>query len=217
MYTQEELNRLAAKIHRAKLQVIIHAMGDKAVNVALKAFETFSTEQSLNKRRHRLEQAALLNRPLIERTRKLGVVVSIQPKVVESEFAIWSATEHLGKKRAKMLFPLKTLLKKGVCVAGGSDCPMEPLNPLVGIQSLVARKSFPEECLSIEEALRLYTVNAAYATQEEAGKGSIEEGKLADLTVLAGDPTAIASDRLADVEVEMTIVGGRVAYRKAPT
>jgi predicted amidohydrolase YtcJ len=214
MYTQEELNRLAAKIHRAKLQVIIHAMGDKAVNVAFKALESISTGKPLNKNRHRLEQAALLNRQLIEHIRKLGIVVSIQPKVVESEFTVWSATEHLGKKRARMLFPLKTLLTKGVCVVGGSDCPMEPLSPLLGVQSVVARKQFPEERLTIEEALRLYTVNAAYATQEETEKGVIEQGKLTDLTVLSEDPTKSPPGKLADVEVELTIIGGRIVHQK---
>jgi predicted amidohydrolase YtcJ len=215
LYTQEELERLTAKIHRANLQVIIHAMGDKAVETALKALQ--SLPNAPNKHRHRLEQAALLNRQLIALLKKLKHIVSIQPKVVESEFNTWAANEHLGDERSRMLFPLKTLLRNGLRVVAGSDCPMEPLNPLLGIHSLVTRKPYPEERLTVEEALGLYTVDAAYATREETEKGSIEEGKLADLSILSEDPTAIPPENLVDVEVEMTIIGGKVAYQKAPT
>ncbi len=212
LYTQEELEHLIGKIHKASLQVIIHAMGDKAVGAALKALQSISVAPS--KHRHRLEQAALLNKQLIQRIKKLDPIVSIQPKVVESEFNTWSATEHLGEERARMLFPLKTLMKNGVVVVGGSDCPMEPLNPLLGIQAVTTRRPFPEQRLTIEEALRLYTVEAAYATREENIKGSIEEGKLADLTILSSDPTAVSSENLPNVTVEMTIIGGRIAYQK---
>jgi hypothetical protein len=215
LYTQEELERLTAKIHKANLQVIIHAMGDKAVEAALKALQ--SLPNAPNKHRHRLEQAALLNRQLITCLKKLKHIVSIQPKVVESEFNTWAANEHLGHERARMLFPLKTLLRQGLRVVAGSDCPMEPLNPLLGIQSLVTRKPYPEERLTVEEALRLYTVDAAYATQEETEKGSIEDGKLADLSIISEDPTAIPPENLVGVEVEVTIIGGKVAYQKAPT
>jgi predicted amidohydrolase YtcJ len=212
LYTQEELEHLVGKIHKASLQVIIHAMGDKAVDAALRALQSISFAPS--KHRHRLEQAALLNKQLIQRIKKLDPVVSVQPKVVESEFNMWSATEHLGEERARMLFPLKTLMKNGVVIVGGSDCPMEPLNPLSGIESVVTRRPFPEERLAIEEALRLYTVEAAYATREENMKGSIEEGKLADLTILSSDPTTVAPEKLTDITVEMTIISGRIAYQK---
>ena len=211
LYTQEELTKLATKIHNSNLQVIVHAMGDEAVTAALKAFEPISFG---NRHRHRLEQAALLNKQLIQRIKKLGIVVSVQPKVVESEFSMWSAIEHLGNIRARRLFPLGTLLKRGICVVAGSDCPMEPLNPLSGIQTVTTREFFPEERLNIEEALRIYTVNAAYATLEENEKGSIEQGKLADLTVLSSDPTLNPLSKLSDIDVEITIVGGRAVYQK---
>jgi predicted amidohydrolase YtcJ len=211
LYTREELNELAAIISKANLQVIIHAMGDKAVDIALKAFEAVAPK---SRHRYRLEQAALLNAQLIQRLKKLGIIVSIQPKVVESEFSVWSAIEHLGEERARNLFPLKTLMRNGVCVVGGSDCPMEPLNPLLGIQAATTRRPFPKERLTVEEALRLYTVNAAYATFEEGKKGSIEEGKLADFTVLSGDPASAPSEGLSDIEVEMTIIGGRIVVQK---
>jgi predicted amidohydrolase YtcJ len=129
-----------------------------------------------------------------------------------SEFSVYSAVERLGKERARWLYPLKTLLRKGICVCGGSDCPMEPLSPLLGIQSVVARRFFPEEKVTIDEALRMYTVNAAYASSDENVKGSIEEGKFADFTVLSSDPHEVSPSKIGDIAVEMTIVGGKVAY-----
>jgi predicted amidohydrolase YtcJ len=93
---------------------------------------------------------------------------------------------------------------------------MEPLNPLLGIQAAVAREFYPEEQITVEEALRMYTIDAAFSTSEENIKGSIEEGKLADFTVLSGDPRAVPHDKIDDVEVEMTIVGGKVVYSKPP-
>lgn len=214
LYTQDELNKLVKRIHNANLQVIIHATGDKAIDAALKALEAIPTKDMRNKNRPRLEQAAVLNKQLIQRIKKQNLTVSIQPRVIESEFSVWQATEHLGSKRAQLLFPIKTLLNKGILVVGGSDCPMEPLSPLTGIQTATSRKSPPKERITIDDALRLYTVNAAYATLEEDVKGSLEEEKLADLTVLSNDPTSVTPDKLADIEVELTIIGGKVAHQK---
>ncbi len=212
--TQEELNRLTAKIREANLQVIVHAMGDRAVDAALEAFEASSSVQSRSKKRHRLEQAALLSRTLIQRIKKQKVIVSVQPTVVESEFSVWSAAEHLGKNRARMLFPLKTLLKNRIRFVGGSDCPMEPLSPLVGIQAVVTREFFVQQRITVDEALRMYMIDAAYSSGEEHIKGSIEEGKLADLTILSHDPRKVPSNEIAGIAVEMTIVGGEVVYSK---
>ena len=189
-------------------------MGDKAVDAALTAIEATSTEASGKSLRNRIEQAAVLNEESIKRMKKQHVLVSVQPNVVASEFSVWSAIDRLGVERARWLFPLKTLLKTGICVVGGSDCPMEPLSPLSGIQAAVTREFFPEERITVDEALRMYTVNAAYASFEEKLKGSIETGKLADFTVLSKDPQAVPPNKIGNIAVEMTIVGGRVVYQK---
>ena len=166
--TGQELRASVAEVLAAGLQPVIHAMGDKAVDIALKVIEQTATAHGL---RFRIEQAAVLNRELIKRLKAQKVVVSVQPKVIASEFAFWSATEHLGVERAKWLHPLKTLITEGVRVAGGSDCPMEPLNPFLGIQEAVLRETFPEQRLSVGEALRMYTFDAAYSFGEEEVKG----------------------------------------------
>jgi predicted amidohydrolase YtcJ len=212
--TEQALAASVAQVLAAGFQPVIHAMGDKAVDSALKVIEQTSKQAAGKPVRFRLEQAAVLNKQLIKRLKTQKVVVSVQPKVIASEFSVWSATERLGVERAKWLHPLKTLIKKGVKVAGGSDCPMEPLNPLLGMQEAVLRESFPEQRLTVEEALRMYTIDAAYSSCEENVKGSIEDGKLADLTILSNDPLAVPMDKLKDVNVEMTIIDGKVVYSK---
>jgi predicted amidohydrolase YtcJ len=207
--TQQELAAWVTQVLALGLQPVIHAMGDKAVDTTLNVIE-----QTAKKVRFRIEQAAVLNRALVERLRAQGVVVSVQPKMVPTEFDVWSAAEHLGFERAKWLHPLKTLLNVGVRVAGGSDCPMEPLNPLLGMQETVLRESFPEQRLTVEEALRMYTLDAAYCSGEENVKSSIEEGKLADITVLSTDPTDVPMDKIKDINVEMVVIDGRVVYSK---
>lgn len=215
LYTQEEMNALATKIHKAGLQLVIHAAGDKAVDAALTAIETTSKETVGKGSRNRIEQAAVLNQELLERIKNDEVIVSVQPCVVDSEFRIWSATGRLGPDRVRWLYPLKTLINQGIRVCGGSDCPMEPLSPLLGMQGVVTRGFPPEERLTVEEALRLYTVDAAYVSSEENIRGSIERGKLADLTVLSHDPRMVAPNQIGAVKVELTIVSGREVYSSA--
>jgi predicted amidohydrolase YtcJ len=214
LYSQEELDALVAKVHKANFRLVMHAMGDQAIDMALTAIEKALMEAPRKDNRYRLEHASVLNSKLIQRIKELGMMVSVQPKCVITEFSVWSAVERLGSERAKWLYPLKTLINEGIRVVGGSDCPMEPLSPLQGIQAAVTREFFPEERISVDEALRMYTVNAAYASFEETVKGSIEEGKLADLTVLSGDPTAVPPSRIGDINVDVTIVGGKVVYQK---
>jgi predicted amidohydrolase YtcJ len=213
--TQHEMNAYASKIVSAGLQLVIQAMGDRAADAALTTIEQ-ANASSEKVARSRIEQAAVLNEKLIERMKTQQVIVSVQPRVIASEFAVWSATENLGVERARWLYPLKTLLREGVRVIGGSDCPMEPLNPLLGVQDTATRTHFPEQRLSVEEALRMYTVDAAYASQEEDVKGSIEAGKLADLTVLSRDPVSVEPSRISEIAVEMTIVGGNMVFSKQP-
>jgi predicted amidohydrolase YtcJ len=209
MCTQKDMNASAKNVVDKGFQLVIHAMGDKAVDAALNAIE--ATE---DKGRHRIDSAALLNEVLIQRLKKRKVVVSVQPLVALSEFSVYDAVEHLGEERARWLYPLKTLVNEGIFICGGSDSPMEPLNPLLSIQSAVTRRFFPEEQLSIDDALRMYTANAAYASCEEKTRGTIEEGKHADLTVLSEDPHEVAVSRIQDIIVEMTIIAGKVAYSR---
>jgi predicted amidohydrolase YtcJ len=210
--TQKEMNTLAVKICQANLQLVIHAVGDKAVDAALNAIEGTLKEAGGKELRNRIEQAAVINEKLVQRMKNYKVLVSVQPCVVDSEFRVWSAVERLGTERVQWFYPIKRLISEGIKVSGGSDCPMEPLNPMLGFKAAVTREFYPEECVTVEEALRLYTIDAAYTLFEENVKGSIEKGKLADLTVLSRDPWMVEPKEIGDIEVEMTIVGGRVVH-----
>ena len=206
LLTEEALRISVKRVLAADVQPIILAMGDRAIDVTLKVIE-----QSLqNGVRFRIEQAAVLNQGLVKRLKNQKVIVSVQPKVISTEFSVWSAAEHLGLERARWLHPLKSLLDEGVKVVGGSDCPMEPLSPLLGIQEVVLRKEFPEQRLNVEEALRMYTSDAAYSSYEENIKGSIQKGKVADLTILSADPTLVAPETIKDINVELAIIDGKI-------
>lgn len=208
--SQDELAASTQNVVARGFQLVMHAMGDKAIDVALNVIESAAGQG-----RHRIDPAALLNPMLIARLKKAKAVVSVQPLVAVSEFSIYDAVDHLGEERARWLYPLKTLFGEGVCVCGGSDCPMEPLNPLLNIQSAVTRRFYPEEQLNVDEALQMYTTKAAYASGEEKTKGSIEEGKLADFTVLAQDPHTVSVSKIQDIPVEMTVIGGKVVFARS--
>jgi hypothetical protein len=213
LYGQRRLTRIILKAHETGFQVAIHAIGDRALKTVLKAFENALSEASRNECRHRVEHVSLVNKRLLNRMKRLGIIVSVQPHFIISDFWI---TDRLGKKRACWTYVFKTFLRHGLIVIGGSDCPVEPINPLLGIWAAVARKISPKESLTVEEALRLYTVNAAYASFEENTRGTIEKGKWADLTVLDKDITNIPPDEIRTIRVKMTIVGGRIVYQAEP-
>jgi len=211
LYTQEELNRLVIEAHKACFQLAIHAIGDYAVEIVLTALEEALSRVPTKNHRHRIEHASVLNEKIIRRMKKLKLIASVQPHFIVSDF--WAA-DRVGPERARWVYPFKTLINEGVTVAGGSDCPVEPINPLLGIQAAVARKTFTEERITVDDALSIYTVNAAYASFEDEIKGSIEEGKLADSIVLSKNPLTVEPDKIGDIEVEMTIVGGKIVYTK---
>ncbi len=214
VYSQEELGALVAKLHKADMRLIIHAMGDQAIDRVLSTLEKILKESPKKDHRYRIEQASVLNRKLIRRMKKMEVIVGVQPCTISSEFLAWSAVNRLGQERARWLYPLKTLFKEGIRVCGGSDCPMEQVSPFAGIQAAVTRQVFPEEQVTVREALLMYTLNAAYASFDENIKGSIKEGKLADLTVVSSDPRTTPPNQIAKIKAKITIVGGKIVWLK---
>ena len=207
--TQRKLNKLVLKAHRAGLQLGVHAIGDRAIEAVLEAYSEAFRKFPKEDHRHRIEHCSVLNPKLIGRMKRLGVIASVQPHFVVSDF--WVG-ERVGKDRARWTYPFKTLMREGVTAAFGSDCPVEPINPILGVWAAVARKSFAEESLTVEEALRTYTLNVAYASYDENKKGTIEVGKFADLTVLLDDIFDVSPDDVKKIRVEMTIVAGSVVY-----
>jgi len=211
LYTQRKLNKLVSKAHRAGLQLAVHAIGDRAVETVLKAFENVLKKHPWKNHRHRIEHCSVLNPKLIKRMKRLGLIASVQPHFTFSDFWV---VDRVGKHRARWVYPFKTLMKEGLIVTSGSDCPVEPIDPLLGVWAAVTRKSFAEESLTVKKALKTYTLNAAYASFDENKKGTIEVGKFADLTVLSDDLLNVPPDEIKKVRVEMTIVDGKIVYSR---
>ena len=123
--------------------------------------------------------------------------------------------KRLGKDRCKYTYPFKSIIDAGVVLISGSDCPIEDPSPILGIHALVTRNDFiPEQCISIGEAIKTYTINAAYAAFEENIKGSIEVGKLADFVVLNENPMDVLKERIKEIQVMETIIRGKIVYKK---
>ena len=213
LYSQEKLNQLISEANAADLQVATHAIGDRTMEAVLNAYERALKEHPRKDHRHRIEHCSVLNPRLIKRMKRLDLIASVQPHFVFSDF--W-ATDRVGKKRARWVYPFKSLLKEGLVVVSSSDCPVEPIDPVLGVWAAVARKSFPEESLTVEEALKTYSLNSAYASFDEDKRGTIEAGKLADFTILSEDLFKIKPDEIRNVKVEMTIVDGKIVYSREP-
>lgn len=208
-YDLDQLKGLIEKADGAGFQVAVHVIGDQAVMQTLQAFEEAVGKENVAISRHRLEHVSVLNPDLIRQIRALGLLATIQPHFIVSDFWI---PKRLGSGRARWTYAFRSLIGSGVPVAASSDAPVEPLSPLLGIWAAVTRKLSTQERLSVMEALRAYTLGAAYSSFEEDVKGSIEVGKYADLTILSDDPLKVKPDKIKDIKVEMTIVGGRAVY-----
>ncbi len=217
VHTPEKLNEWVWKGHQAGMQIGIHVIGDAASDVCLDAFAAAQQKLPRDQARHRLIHFSIVNEAILNRAKQLGIGADIQPVFVALNGK--RVEEFLGPERAKMTYAWKTMMNHGIPVAGGSDCPVVSLNPLLGIHSLVNRTVDsvpgmvfqPQEKLSVEEAVEIYTVGSAYSTFEEEIKGRIMNGHLADFTVLSQDPRK-NPENIRDMEVAMTIVGGRIAY-----
>lgn len=221
MYAQEDLDALVLAAHRKGMQVAIHAIGDRAVDAAIDAIERALRAQPRGDHRHRIIHLQVLNPQIIGRLQALGVIADIQPKFVTGEQA-WAGA-RVGPERVRWAYPWKSLWDAGIVCAGGSDCPVEPLEPLWGIYAAATRATMdgtpregwlPEQRLTVEQSIALFTRNAAYVSFEENLKGTLAPGKLADLVVLGADPFAVDPLSIKDIPILMTMVGGRVVYRR---
>jgi predicted amidohydrolase YtcJ len=213
---QMELNKLVLAIHQAGLQVAIHAIEEKAVEAACIAIEDALKQTPKPDHRHRIEHCSVCSPALAKRLAASGIMVVTQPAFIYHNGDRYLAT--VSNSEIPYLYPIATLIKNGVHVAGSSDSPIVPPNPLTAIYVAVSRKTKTGKTVSSKEqidamtALRMYTTEAARATFDEAKKGSITAGKLADLVVLNGDPAKLAPSELKDLAVQMTIINGKIVW-----
>ncbi|MBT8383349.1 MAG: amidohydrolase [Ignavibacteria bacterium] len=217
--TNGNLEKWAFDADRNRLQICVHAIGDKANNFMLNLFEKIKKQNSPWKRRFRIEHAQHLTREDIYRFSEIGVVASVQPYHCIDD-GVW-AEKRIGAERIKTTHPYSSLLENKTKLAFGTDWPVAPLNPLYGIYAAVTRITpdgknpngwIPEEKISVEDAIKCYTLNSAYASFEENLKGSIEVGKLADFVVLSGDILTINPIEIKNVKVTMTVFDGEIIY-----
>jgi predicted amidohydrolase YtcJ len=219
-WPQEELDSLVEEAHSGGFQVSIHAIGDAAISSALEAIRRAVAARPAPATRHRIEHCGLPLPDLHDRLRKSGVVAVVQPGFLHFHGDVYAA--NVDGERARWLYPIRTLLALCRGVAGSSDAPVIPdRSPLFGMAAAMTRRTSSgavlcaDEQLGFDEALRLYTTGPAFAAAEDADKGSLAAGKLADLVVLADDPGDVPGEELSSLAVEMTFVGGRLAWSPA--
>lgn len=226
-YTQDEVDAFVAKAHANGLKVTAHAIGDRATEMMLTAYERASAagcpdgvdHPVCDDPRFTIEHASIIGDDLLQRMVDVGLVPSIQMSFATSD-APW-IEDAVGEARAAHAYRWKTFLEEGMVVGGSSDWPIEVLPPLWGVERAVTRTDLngvpeggfhPEEALTVDEALRLITINAAHLEFRDHELGSITEGKLADLVVLGRDIFQVPADTIADTTVELTMVDGRVVH-----
>jgi hypothetical protein len=206
--TLSDLAEAAAKVSQSGFQLCTHAIGDRAVGLAVAALEKTARRGRGGSLRHRIEHASITPPRLITRMKRVGVVASVQPRFIYSD--TW-AGKRLGPRRLHHLYPFRSMLNAGLKLAFGSDCPVEDPNPFEGVWSAVARPGLsPSQSLSVPEALGCYTTGAAFASFSEANHGTLEPGKMADMVVLDRDPFNCSYDALRRIKAVQTFVGGKL-------
>jgi predicted amidohydrolase YtcJ len=216
--SQSELNKMVLEIHESGLQAVIHAIEERSIEAACTAIEECLRKSPRSDHRHRVEHCSVCPPSLSKRIASLGIIVVTQPA-----FLYFNGDRYLRtvpNEELAHLYPIATLIQDGVKVAGSSDGPIVPANPLIGIYSAVSRMSdtgrtiLAKENITISEAFRMFTFNAAKAAFEESSTGSISPGKLADLVVLSDNPMKTSIGEIKNIQIEMTILNGEIVWEK---
>jgi predicted amidohydrolase YtcJ len=219
MFPEGIMEKRILEADRAGLQLAIHAIGDRANSMLLDMVEKAVRENGPRDRRWRVEHAQHLRAADIARFGKLGLVAAVQPYHAIDD-GRWAETK-IGPERIKTTYAFESLRKAGAVLAFGSDWTVGPMSPILGIYAAVTRRTLdganpggwvPGEKVSVEEAVRAYTVNGAWAEFAEASKGTIETGKLADLVVLDRDIFAIPPEGIGEARVRLTVFDGRIVF-----
>lgn len=215
--TQKEMDEAVEDAHRHNFRVGIHANGDVTIDMVLKAYERVLTKWPDPNRRHRIEHCSLVNPDLLTRIKKFGCIPTPFWTYIYYHGEKWA---EYGADKMRWMFAHRSFLDYGIVVPGASDYGPGPFEPLMAVQSMVTRKDYkgrewgPNQKVTLEEALKIATINGAYASKEEDVKGSITAGKLADFVMLEKDPHAVKPDELKDIKINRTVAGGRTVYPK---
>jgi hypothetical protein len=213
--TQEDLNQWCERVHRAGIQMNCHANGDVAIDHVLNAYERALKLMPVADARPKITHCTLITDELVRRIKALGVVPALF-----TSYAYYNPDKFhfYGEELMKRCMAYRTLLDAGIPAAAGSDFDPGPFSPLMGIQGMVTRTGWNGEVwganqrITVDEALRVNTLNGAYATREESIKGSITPGRLADFVMLAEDPHSIDPSKIKDIKIMQTVVGGQTQF-----
>ena len=215
---RDDLIATVKRVNGHGFQIAVHCQGDAALSDMLDAFEAVLGPFSDNPLRHRFEHSGCLYPDLLKRAAAMNIGVSSQP--VFFSFLGDGFVEAFGENGADRLYPFKSMLRAGMHLGGSSDCPVSLHDPRLGLAGAVLRKSAsgrivgPDERLTMDEALRMFTVGSAWLSFEENITGTLEIGKRADFTVFAADPREWPVEDLPDLGVKMTVLGGDCTYRR---
>jgi len=218
-YTQEEMSDFILRAHRAGLQCAIHCEADRAIEQVLYAYERALRHLPRKDHRHRIEHFEIPTENQMERVARAGILVAMQPSFLPAFFfrdGVDRYEAFLGRARLRRIHPYRTMLSFGILMAGGSDSPVTKIDPLLGIEAAVTHPHVDER-LSVLEAIKLFTINGARFAFEEREKGSIETGKAADLVLLSENPCSVSPDRIGKIQIEMTLVDGKIVFRSENT
>jgi predicted amidohydrolase YtcJ len=214
--TQEELNAWVERVHRAGIQVNCHANGDVAIDMYLTAFERAQKAAPRADARPKITHCTLINDDIIRRMKAVDAVPA-----AFTTYAYYNTDKFpfYGEELMKRSMAFRTFLDAGIHAAAGSDFSPGPFAPLMGIQGMVTRTGWDNttwganQRVTVDEAIRINTLNGAYASHEENIKGTISDGKLADFVVLADDPHTVSPDKIKDIPIVRTAVGGQTVYQ----
>jgi predicted amidohydrolase YtcJ len=216
--SQVELDKAFQAMHDAGYQIATHSNGDREIDMVLTAIERAQARNPRPDARHRIEHASVMNQSLLDRAKKDGVILVFHSYMWEHGDKLAS----YGEKRLRMIHPYRTAIDLGIHVAGHSDSTVSAADPLLRIQDMVTRKGQDgreygaNQRVTVEEAIKVWTLDGAYATFEEKIKGSITPGKLADFVVLRKDPRRVDPDSIKDIVVDSTYVGGERVWHAGP-
>lgn len=228
LYSQDEFTSKVLKAYQHGLQPAIHAIGDRALDMTLTAIEQTleisrkngMTEKEISERLpFRIIHVQMINQSLLARMKKLPVVLDIQPVFLCTDYR-W-VEDRIGKERVKNAYTWKTFVDEGLIQTGGSDCPVENFDPITGIYAAVARADkdnlplggyYPNEKLSVYEAIEIFTKNVHYATGQQDVLGTLEVGKFADFVILDSNPFVANESDLKDIKVSQTYVAGKRVF-----
>jgi hypothetical protein len=218
IYEQAELDERFARAHAAGFQLAAHAIGDRAITMILDAYERALRALPKADHRFRIEHCGMCTPEIIDRLAHLGVIAVPQPS-----FIYELGDSYIRNFTAEQLacsYPNRTWFDRGIVAVGSSDVPVVDCDVTINLRSAVTRLTQtgqcmgPNQAITIDEALRMFTLHGAFASFEERDKGTISPGKLADLVMLSGDPRAIPAEELPSLTVEMTVIDGRVVYER---